>query len=105
MSIDWRSFNLASDESVRFRQPDSSSAVLNRILDTNPSGIRGHIDANGRVFLMNPHGIVFGPGSRVNVNALVASSLSIDTDDFMRGDYRFQANGEAGAVINRGLLQ
>ncbi|HEY3488328.1 MAG TPA: filamentous hemagglutinin N-terminal domain-containing protein, partial [Gammaproteobacteria bacterium] len=106
MAIDWQSFNLASDESVRFHQPDSSSAVLNRILDTNPSRILGQIDANGRVFLMNPYGIVFGPGSRVNVNALVASSLSIDTDDFMRGDYRFSAiDGQAGAVINQGLLQ
>jgi filamentous hemagglutinin family protein len=74
LAIDWQSFNVAANESVRFVQPSSASVALNRIFDQNPSQIFGAIDANGRVFLMNPNGMVFGVNSRINVAGLLASS-------------------------------
>src|SRR5262245_4499649 len=47
--INWQSFNVAPNEHVNFKQPNSSSIVLNRI---NPqsgySSIRGVITANGQ---------------------------------------------------------
>src|SRR5262245_31503246 len=49
LSIDWQSFDVAANESVRFNQPTSSSVALNRILDLKPSEVFGRIDANGRV--------------------------------------------------------
>jgi large exoprotein involved in heme utilization and adhesion len=56
---------------------------------------------------MNPNGVVFGPGSRVEVGALFASSLDIDVQDFMRGHYQFAAPDGVtpGAVINSGLIK
>ena len=48
----------------------------------DPSQIFGSLSANGRVFLVNPSGILFGPGAQVSVGALVASTLSITDDDF-----------------------
>src|SRR5512138_847707 len=51
MAINWQSFNVAAGETVKFVQPTTTSVVLNRILDQNPSQIFGAIDANGRVFL------------------------------------------------------
>ncbi len=107
MAIDWRSFNLAPDDVVNFRQPSASAAALNRIYDQNPSTILGTINANGRVFLINPNGLIFGAGARVNVGSLMAGTLDISTDDFMRGDYRFAAppGTVPGVVINRGLIQ
>ncbi len=105
--VHWNSFNLAQDETVRFRQPSVQSQALNRIFDQNPSQIHGRINANGRVLLVNPSGIFFSPTARVNVGALIASGLPISEQDFMRGKYNFSpaTTGEGGVIINRGLLQ
>ncbi len=107
LAIDWTGFDVASHEQVRFQQPSSSAAVLNRIFNESPSQIHGSIQANGQVFIMNPNGVVFGPGARVEVGGLMASSLDIDLADFMNGHYRFSApdGSVPGAVINRGLIE
>ncbi|MEJ2553337.1 MAG: filamentous hemagglutinin N-terminal domain-containing protein, partial [Gammaproteobacteria bacterium] len=80
MAVNWDRFNLSASDLVQFKQPSASASVLNRILDQNPSQIFGQIDANGRVFLINPSGILFGKSASVNVGSLVASSLALDTD-------------------------
>ncbi len=105
--LEWQTFNVAANEHVLFNQPGSTAVALNRILDQNASEILGAIDANGRVFLINPNGIIFGTTATVNVGALVASSLDLNYDDFMAGNYDFQtlADGSPGVVVNRGLLQ
>ena len=107
LSIDWSSFDVAGNELVKFQQPSASSAVLNRIFNELPSQILGSIQANGQVFIMNPNGVVFGPGARVEVGGLMASSLDIDVDDFMNGHYRFAAadGSTPGAVVNHGLIK
>ncbi len=83
--LDWDSFNISADAAVRFNQPKSTSAALNRIHDANPSSILGNLTANGQVFLVNRNGILFGEGARVNVNTLVASSLEIREEVFLSG--------------------
>jgi filamentous hemagglutinin family protein len=107
MAIDWSGFDVAGHEVVKFQQPSSSAAVLNRVLNELPSQIHGRIEANGQVFIMNPNGVVFGPGSRVEVGALFASSLDIDVQDFMNGHYQFAAPEGAtpGVVVNSGLIK
>jgi len=105
LAIDWQRFNLAPQERVQFVQPSRDAAVLNRILDQRPSEIFGRIEANGRVFLLNPNGVIFGQGARIDVGALVAGSLDLSSDDFLRGDYHLQAGADgAGAVVNRGVI-
>jgi filamentous hemagglutinin family protein len=60
--INWKSFSIARDEATRFAQQSPSSAVLNRVVGGDPSQILGALQSNGRVFLINPNGIVFGAG-------------------------------------------
>ena len=104
LSIDWQGFDIAPGETVRFVQPGRDAAALNRIFDQKPSEILGRIEANGRVFLMNPNGLIFGAGSVINVGTLVATSLSLNTDPLTPGDYRLTATGTEGAIINRGVI-
>jgi len=107
-ALNWQQFNIAPGESVRFVQPNASSVALNRVIGSDPSTILGNLSANGKVFLVNPNGILFGHGAQVNVNGLVASTLEITDTDFMAGRYRFGltgANGVAGAkVVNQGAI-
>jgi filamentous hemagglutinin family protein len=102
LNLNWQSFNVDAPEAVIFNQPSSSSVAINRILDQNPSQIFGRLDANGRVVLLNPNGIVFGRGAQLNVGSLVASSLDLVTHDGNR--FSFASQGEAGAVINEGSI-
>ncbi len=105
LAIDWQSFDIGVDERVRFEQPSAQAAALNRILDQNPSIILGNIEANGRVYLINPNGLVFGATARIDVGALIASSLDLTTDNFAAGRNELEAGAAgAGLVLNRGII-
>ena len=104
--INWNTFNIRANESVRFNQPSSSSVVLNRVTGgQGPSEIMGTLTANGRVFLINRDGILFGPGSVVNTAGFLASTNDIRNADFMAGRYNFNIPGRPDAsIVNRGRI-
>ncbi len=102
--INWLSFSIGGNEAVRFIQQNSASAVLNRITGQSPSQIFGLLQSNGRVFLINPNGILFGKGSQVNVAGLVASTLNINDQDFLAGKYNFTAGAVAGSIQHQGTI-
>ena len=102
--INWQSFNVQAGEVTRFIQQSADSAVLNRVLGQDPTKILGALQSNGKVFLINPNGILFGQGARVDVNGLVASTLNISDADFQAGRKRFQAGAVAGNVRNEGTI-
>src|SRR5258707_13620651 len=65
--INWNTFNIGVNESVRFNQPSASSVVLNRVTGgLGPSGILGTLTANGPAFAINRDGILLGPTARGN---------------------------------------
>ena len=101
--INWQSFNIGADQLVQFVQPGTSSIALNRVLGADPSVILGTLRSNGKVFLLNPNGILFGRGASVNVGGLVASTMSLSDADFMAGKYAFN-NAGAGSVSNQGSI-
>lgn len=104
--LQWQSFENTATESIRFTQPDANSVALNRVIGVNPSFIGGELTANGRIFLINPNGIVFGPSSQVNVGSLVASTLDISNTDFMSGNYNLlqKTSTELSSVVNQGKI-
>jgi len=100
----WQSFDIGSQASVTFNQPNTSSVALNRVLGQDPSQIMGQLNANGQVMLVNPSGVVFGAGSQVNVGGITATTLSISDADFLAGHFRFADNSNAAAVENLGHI-
>ncbi|KAB7627956.1 filamentous hemagglutinin N-terminal domain-containing protein [Alkalilimnicola sp. S0819] len=101
--LDWQSFSVGEGHTVRFHQPNARAAALNRVTGDQVSRIRGALRANGRVFLVNPNGVMFSASAQVDVGSLVASTLAISTEDFMAGNYRFEG-ASANAVINQGNI-
>ena len=100
--LNWQAFSISQDASVVYVQPNSSSVALNRVVGPDPSIILGSLSANGKLFLINPSGIVFAQGANVNVGGLVASTLDLSDADFMAGQYAFTGSG--GSVINEGTI-
>lgn len=77
-TFNWAQFNIGAGNSVEFQQPSSRAVALNRIFQADPSRIQGALRANGQVYLINQNGIVFGPGAKVDVNTLLASSIDLN---------------------------
>lgn len=102
--INWQGFSINQGEITRFIQQNANSAVLNRITGQDPSHILGTLQSNGRVFLINPNGILFGQGARVDVNGFVASTLNITNEDFLNGRMFFNAGDRAGIIRNQGAI-
>src|SRR5688572_30542807 len=102
--LNWQSFSIAPGELTRFVQQSATSAVLNRVVAANPSSIMGTLASNGRVFLVNPHGIVIGAGALIDTAGFVASTLNIADRDFLAGKMKFEGGG-AGVLRNEGTIQ
>ncbi|WP_341930299.1 filamentous hemagglutinin N-terminal domain-containing protein [Methyloversatilis discipulorum] len=103
--INWKQFSIQPGETTRFIQPHSTATVLNRVVGQDPSQILGNLIANGRVFLINPNGVLFGAGAKVDTAGLVASTLNISNEDFTAGRLKFNAEGAAGKLRNEGTLK
>jgi filamentous hemagglutinin family protein len=104
--LNWQSFSIGSAAGVHFQQVNATSKVLNRVVGRDPSALLGSLTSNGQVWLLNPNGVLFGQGARVDVAGLVASTLRLPDSDFLAGRYRFSAAaGDAGTVRNEGALQ
>lgn len=103
--IDWGSFSIGVGEHTHFQQQSAASQVLNRVVGGDPSLILGTLTSNGHVFLINPNGIAFGPGSTVDVAGLVASTLNLSNTDFLAGRLAFAAQSGAAGIRNDGTLQ
>ena len=102
--INWNSFNIGAGERVNIHQPNVQAALLNRVLGGNPSEIFGTLSANGRVFLVNPAGVLFAPGAQVDAGSILTSTMNITNADFMAGKYAFVGTPTDGKIINRASL-
>ena len=103
--INWSNFSIGAGETTKFVMPSSSSAALNRVLSGNPSAIYGNLQANGHLFLINPAGIMVGPGGTVNAASFIASTHDIDPEAFMKGGDLNLLGNSAASILNQGKIE
>ncbi len=78
----FQEFNVNSGQSVFFNAPGISN-IFTRVTGSNVSNIFGTLGVNGNanLFLINPNGIIFSQGARLNLNggftATTATNLSL----------------------------
>jgi filamentous hemagglutinin family protein len=101
--IEYNKFNINGGWTVHFAQPSDTAATLNRIIQANPSMINGNLTSNGRIFIVNPAGIIFGGGASVDVAQLVASGLNITNSNFLENKYIFE-DGLGDVTVNNGAM-
>ncbi|OCL93192.1 MBG domain-containing protein [Arcobacter porcinus] len=101
--VNWQSFNIGKNEVVNFNQPNINSSILNRVVGFDKSFIDGAINSNGKVFLVNPNGVVFSKDAVINVGGLVASTRDITNENFLSGNYVFEGSSSSG-ILNQGKI-
>ncbi len=74
LGTSWESFDIAADEVVNITQPSASALISIKVRNGVETNIDGTLNANGRVALENPAGVLFGAGSVVNVGGLLTSA-------------------------------
>ena len=103
--IDWRNFDIQANEHVDFQLPSAEGITLNRVTGGESTNIFGRLTSNGNLMLINPSGILFGAGSKVDVNGLVATTVDIDNENFMAGRYIFdKPSSSSGFITNAGEI-
>ena len=105
-AVNWQSFDVGSQHTVRFDQPSTSAVTLNRVVGPDPSAIEGRIQANGQVVIINQAGVVFGAGAQVDTAGLAVSAAGITDANFMSGGkLAFDQAAKPGAKIeNKGTI-
>ena len=101
--LNWQQFNIAKGQTTQFNQQSAQSSVLNRVIGPDASQILGTMRSNGKVFLINPNGIMFGAGSVIDVNGLIASTLNITNADFLANNLKFNGNNGT-SILNQGQI-
>ncbi|EDH1765337.1 filamentous hemagglutinin N-terminal domain-containing protein [Salmonella enterica subsp. enterica serovar Carmel] len=104
MVTNWNTFDIGKNNTVQFIQPNSSAVALNRVTGGRESQILGTLKANGQVMLINPAGVIFGQGAKVNTSGLIASTKNISNADFMKGNYSLSGGAEGAQIVNQGSL-
>jgi filamentous hemagglutinin family protein len=104
--LSWQKFNIAQGETTNFVQPGVRSIALNRILDGQASSILGNLNANGRVYLINPNGILFGATAVVNVGGLAAATNAQVTNliDAQTSALASAQGAPGAAITNQGQI-
>ena len=100
--VDYTRFDVATGGVVKFNQPNSQAAILNRVNSLDASVINGDIHANGRVFFFNRSGVVIGEGATIRAQAFIAGAGNINNEQFLSGDWQVATSG---AVENRGTIE
>ncbi|GAB5411676.1 MAG: filamentous hemagglutinin N-terminal domain-containing protein [Chlamydiales bacterium] len=101
--VKWDEFSIGKGECVRFSMPDSKSAVLNRV-SGGQSRLLGQLDSNGKVYLLNPKGVLIGKDAIINTASFVASSLDVLDQDFLRGEELLFSGDSDADIVNLGTI-
>ena len=101
----WSSFNIGKDATVQFVQPSSTSSALNRVTSSDPSYIFGTLQANGKIILINPNGVLFANGAKVDVGSIIASTLKMADKDYLSDQLIFEKDNLAGTIQNDGTIR
>ena len=101
--VDWSSFSIGIGGIVRFN--NGNGATLNRVTGGNMSTILGSLISSGSIYLINPKGILFGRGARINTGGdFIASTLDLADSEFMGGKILTFAGDSKALVANLGSI-
>ncbi|HHF5250679.1 TPA: filamentous hemagglutinin N-terminal domain-containing protein, partial [Haemophilus influenzae] len=104
--INWKQFNIDQNEMVQFLQESNNSAVFNRVTSNQISQLKGILDSNGQVFLINPNGITIGKDAIINTNGFTASTLDISNENIKARNFTLEQTKDKALaeIVNHGLI-
>ena len=97
--LEWDTFSIGSKEVLCYTQPSSMSVALNRVVTGAPSELLGRLEANGKVYLINPNGVLIGKDAYIKTAGFLASTLDLSDTEFLEGkDLSFKGKSNAPLI-------
>jgi filamentous hemagglutinin family protein len=97
-ALDWASFSIGQTNVVDIRQSKATDLLINRVTGPEASLIAGKLQAQGRVFLINPNGITISSTGIVQTQGFLASTLDLKIGD--DGAYTFATQAPAAITVD-----
>ena len=91
-------------DTVNLNQRSSNSKYIVFDIKNDPTKIMGKLNANGRVYIFDQNGVIFGEGSQVNVGGIVASTGYISDENINNGKDIIENVGGTGEIANNGTI-
>ncbi len=102
--LHWSEFSIEEGETARFVLPTADSSLLNRVMEAYPSRLLGKLEANGRILLINPNGVLVGADAQIDTGSFIASSLDVLDSAFLdASDLAFSGPSDA-PIANTGKI-
>ncbi|WP_310429535.1 filamentous hemagglutinin N-terminal domain-containing protein [Chamaesiphon sp. VAR_48_metabat_135_sub] len=95
-------FSIRAGGAANFTNPAGNQSIITRVTGNLFSDINGLLNTNGTNFLLiNPHGVVFGPNTQLNVGKAFAASTAtgVDLIDGQGRRYTFGTSGNGDAPL------
>lgn len=89
---------------VNVAQPSSKAKYVLYDTEADPTKIMGVLNANGRVYIFDRNGVIFGEGSQVNVGSIIASTGMISDENLQNDKLVFENVGGGGKIANYGTI-
>ncbi|MEX4439160.1 filamentous hemagglutinin N-terminal domain-containing protein, partial [Haemophilus influenzae] len=79
---------------------------FNRVTSDQISQLKGILDSNGQVFLINPNGITIGKDAIINTNGFTASTLDISNENIKARNFTLEQTKDKALaeIVNHGLI-
>lgn len=103
--LNWDTFSIANGETINFSQPDTYSTVFFRLTGSSPTVLNGTLRSNGRMYLTNPQGFVFGANSLIEAAGLVVVAGDVSDADLLAGNFNFQSTDSYGSIVLNGRIE
>lgn len=93
------------DQRVFIDQPGRGARFVAIDRENDPAYLRGQLNANGQVWVLDRDGVFFGADAVINVGGIVASTGDlINRDEFMNGANPSLGNFGVSSVVNNGTI-
>ena len=93
-------FNIQAGRGAYFTNPAGITNILTRVTGSNTSNINGTLGVlgNANLFLLNPNGIIFGPGARLDLNGSFLATTA-NSINFADGTQFSASNPQAAPLL------
>lgn len=89
---------------VNLNQNSKNSTYVLYDIENDPTMIMGNLNANGRVYIFDQNGVIFGGDSQVNVGSIVTSTGFISDANIKADKLVFEGVAGNGEIVNNGSI-
>jgi filamentous hemagglutinin family protein len=104
-AVNWQRFAIGVNEIPSFvNQTAAGTILLNRVVGPNPSSVLDSLKSNGRVFLINPDGVLFGSSTPQSPMGRLEAGKTVELVDPSTPNLRVEIKAPPNQSLDLGQI-